>query len=118
MTDKPEIKDVLHMTPELKPYPVSVIDTVLLYKNKSQIAVSADIISYLNTISRRHEEPIEAEDAMRGSLIGTTKFAVQTYYEANARQFTKEHRQEILDLVASILDTQLNQMTYAQVLAH
>lgn len=109
---------MIMMNPEDAPYPVSIIETTKLYDNKEQIAVAADIISFLNDISRRTENRIEDVDATRGALVAVTKFAVQTYYENNKRQFTEEHKKEIMNFVASILDTQLNQMNYAQVLAH
>lgn len=97
---------------------VSVFDTVKIYDNKSQADVAHDIISFLNNITTRQENTYDSKDAMRGALVACAKFAIQTYYENNKRQFTKEHKQKILEDISKIMDTQLSSMCLQQVLAH
>lgn len=118
MNDTPEVRNILHMDETQAPYPVSLLETSVLYENREQVAVAVDIISFLNNISRRTQDRVEDIDAMRGALSAATKFAVQTYYENNQRQFLPEHKKEIVSYVEKILNSQLDQMVYAQVLAH
>lgn len=106
------------MPDEDYPIPVAVLETTKLYDNKDQVMVANELVHYLNTISRRNENRIEDTDAMRAAIVASTKFAVQTYYENNRRQFNEEHKKQILDFVSAILDTQLNVMNYAQLLSH
>lgn len=101
-----------------EPFPVTDLITTKLYDNNSQIWVAAQLIAWMNMLVKRQENHHEDYDVMRGALVATTKFAVQTFYENNKRQFTLEHKAKIMEFISAILDTQLNQMNYAQVLAH
>lgn len=101
-----------------EPIEVSRFENTLLYKNQNQINVCIDIVTFLHNISNRPEQPYDKTDAARGALIAAIKFTIEDYYLKNKRQFTEEHKKKILEDISSLIDTQLNSLHLAQVLAH
>ena len=99
------------------PIKTSYFDNVNLYKNKYQATVAIDIINFLNNLVTRDTEPFENKDCCQGALVAATKFAVQTYYQNNKRNFTKEHKKEILDFVSKIIDAQIKSTSLQQAFA-
>ena len=105
-----------------RPLP-SCIETVKLYDNKYQANLAHNVIIYLNQCTGRvknpnneHEAP--ATDVARGALIAAVKFNVQTRYEENRMNFTKEDVKEIMKQVEDILNVQVDSMYKEQVFAH
>lgn len=91
--------------------------TVKLYSNPVQAHVFTDITVYLQTLTHRDENPLLPEDALRGALVAAAKFGVQTYYEKNRRQFTREMKNDLVKQFSDIIEAQVNNMVLEQVFA-
>ena len=98
--------------------PIGLFETTLIYTGKNQIRVATDILNFLYTITNRQEDTFLYEDAARGALVAAVKFSIQSYYNNNKRQFTKEHKAKILKDVENIIDTQLDSVHLQQAFAH
>lgn len=111
-----ELSKMLHNGNNLPP--VGTFETTLIYTGKNQVRVATDILNFLYVLTSRDEDVFLHEDAARGALVAAVKFSIQSYYNNNKRQFTKEHKAKILKDVENIIDTQLDSVHLQQAFAH